>query len=74
MAPLLQGTVTLHIVGLFNIAPADTAFWHGEDFLPIQGQQVNSFQLLVPSEAYLSALDQIASAPHRDTVILAPDI
>ncbi len=62
------GTVTLHIVGLFNISPADTTFWHGEDFLPIQGQQVNSFTLLVPSEAYLSALDQIASAAHQDNV------
>jgi ABC-type antimicrobial peptide transport system permease subunit len=63
-----SGKVTLRIVGLFNIAPADTTFWHGEDFLPIQGQQVNSFTLLVPSEAYLSALDQIASAARQDTV------
>ena len=63
-----SGTVTLHIVGLFNIAPADTPFWHGEDFLPIQGQQADSYSLLVPSEAYLSALDQVASASHRATV------
>jgi ABC-type antimicrobial peptide transport system permease subunit len=63
-----QGTVTVHIVGLFNLAPGDTAFWHGEDFLPIQGQQLNSFTLLVPNEAYLSALDQIASAAHQNTV------
>lgn len=62
------GTMTLHIVGLFNIAPADTTFWHGEDFLPIQGQQVNSFTLLVSNDAYLSALDQIASAARQDTV------
>ena len=63
-----SGTVTVHIVGLFNIAPGDTTFWHGEDFLPIQEQQLNSFALLVPSEAYLSALDQIASAAHQVTV------
>jgi FtsX-like permease family len=62
------GTVNVHIVGLFNIAPADTTFWHGEDFLPIQGQQVNSLQLLVPTGAYLSAISQIASAAHQDTV------
>ncbi|HYX50085.1 MAG TPA: FtsX-like permease family protein, partial [Ktedonobacteraceae bacterium] len=55
-------------VGLFNIAAADTPFWHGEDFLPIQEQQVNSFQLLIPSQAFLSSLDQIASAAHQDTV------
>jgi len=62
------GTLTLRIVGLFNIAPADTPFWHGEDFLPIQGQQADSYSLLVPSEAFLTALDQIASASHQDTV------
>jgi ABC-type lipoprotein release transport system permease subunit len=62
------GTVTVHIVGLFNIAPADTSFWHGEDFLPIQGQQVNSYTFLIPKEAYLSAIDQIASASHQATV------
>jgi hypothetical protein len=63
-----SGTVTLRIVGLFNIAPADTPFWHGEDFLPIQGQQADSYSLLVPSEAFLGALDRVASASHRDTV------
>ena len=63
-----SGTVSIHIVGLFNIAPEDTPFWHGEDFLPIQGQQINSFQLLVPSEAYLSVLDQIAHVAHQNTV------
>ena len=63
-----SGTVTAHIVGLFSIAPADTPFWHGEDFLPIQGQQINSYQLLIPDEAYLSVLDHIAHAAHQDTV------
>ncbi len=63
-----SGTVTVHIVGLFNIAPANMSFWHGEDFLPIQGQQLNSITLLVSSEAYLSALDKIASAAHQVTV------
>ena len=63
-----SGTVTLHIVGLFNVAPADTPFWHGEDFLPIQGEQADSYSLLVPSEAFLGALDQVASASHRDIV------
>jgi ABC-type antimicrobial peptide transport system permease subunit len=63
-----SGTVTVRIVGLFNIAPADTLYWHGEDFLPIQAQRVNSFSLLVPDQAYLSALDQIASAARQQTV------
>jgi ABC-type antimicrobial peptide transport system permease subunit len=62
------GTVTLRIVGLFNISPADAPFWHGEDFLPIQGQQADSSTLLVPGEAFLNALDQIASTSHQDTV------
>ena len=63
-----SGTISVRIVGFFNTSPVDTTFWHGEDFLPIQGQKVNSFTLLVPSEAYLSALDQIASAAHQNTV------
>ncbi len=62
------GTVTLRIVGLFNVAPADTSYWHGEDFLPIQRQQADSYTLLVPGEAFLTALDQIAAASHEDTV------
>jgi ABC-type antimicrobial peptide transport system permease subunit len=63
-----SGTISVHIVGLFDISPVNTSFWHGEDFLPIQGQQVNSISLLVPSVAYLSALDRIASVAHQNTV------
>jgi ABC-type antimicrobial peptide transport system permease subunit len=66
--PSPTGPVTLRIVGLFNIAPADTPYWHGEDFLPIPGQRADSYTLLVPSTAFLTGLDQIASNSHRDTV------
>jgi ABC-type antimicrobial peptide transport system permease subunit len=63
-----SGTVTLRIVGLFSIAPADTPYWQGEDFLPIQGQQADSYSLLVPGDAFLAALDQIATTAHEDSV------
>src|SRR5260370_41356466 len=63
-----SGILKLRVVGLFNLIPGNAAFWHGESFEPTETNQVFSSPLLVPNEALLSALDQLAAAAHADTV------
>ena len=62
------GKLKLRIVGLFNVAPASDAFWHGQDFQPINQYQQNSYTLLVPGPSFLAALDAIASTYHSNVV------
>lgn len=66
--PTPSGILKLRVVGLFNLIPRDAAFWHGESFEPTETNQVLSSPLLVPNEALLTALDQLAAAAHADTV------
>jgi len=56
------GILKLRIVGLLNIPPQQAAFWHGQDFQLTQQNQLPSYTLLVPSEAFLATLDQLASS------------
>ncbi len=63
-----SGILKLRVVGLFNLIPGNAAFWHGESFEPTETNQVFSSPLLVPNEALLTALDQLAAAAHADTV------
>lgn len=62
------GKLKLRIVGLFNVASASDAFWHGQDFQPINQSQQNSYTLLVPGTSFLAALDAIASTYHSNVV------
>ncbi len=62
------GTFALHVVGLFTITQAQTAFWHGQDFQPTSQNQTTSYTFLVPSDALLTALDHLAATFHSDTV------
>lgn len=62
------GTITLRIVGLFNLTAASTAFWHGETFQPTGNSQSLSYPLLVPTDSFLAALDSLAAAAHGDSV------
>ncbi len=63
-----SGTLTLHVVGLFTVKAASGSFWHGQNFLPVQGSQGLSYTFLVPAGAFLAALDHIAAQAHADTV------
>jgi ABC-type antimicrobial peptide transport system permease subunit len=66
--PSPSGALKLQIVGLFNVSQENDPFWSGENFQPATVNQVASYTLLVPNEALLGALDQIAAASHADTV------
>lgn len=61
------GVVQLHIAGLFNVKPGDP-FWHGQDFQPVQEEQLHAYTLLVAGDAFLAALDRIAAASNADAV------
>ncbi len=68
--PVPASSLRLHlrVVGLFTIPAANAWFWHGEDFEPVQQGQANSYSLLVPNEALLAAIDQLAATSGTDTV------
>jgi ABC-type antimicrobial peptide transport system permease subunit len=66
-----SGVLHVHVVGLFNVTPANVPFWHGEDFTPSSTGQGLSYPLLVSNEALLTSLDHIAAAsniPNAATV------
>lgn len=62
------GTLNLRVVGLFQATPA--YLWHGNNFQPLPQGQLNSYTLLIPSSAFLAALDHRAAASHADAVFL----
>lgn len=61
--PNPAGTLTLRIVGLFNLTAASAAFWHGETFQPTGTSLSPSYPLLVPTDSFLAALDSLADEP-----------
>ncbi|HLI09349.1 MAG TPA: FtsX-like permease family protein [Ktedonobacteraceae bacterium] len=62
------GTITMRVVGIFNLTAANAVFWHGETFQPTSSGQSLLYPLLIPTSSFLSALDTIAAAAHSDTV------
>ena len=56
--------VTLHVVGIFKLVSGNDAYWHNEDFQPIQpdtGPPI--YKALVSNETLLNALSQVHSNP-----------
>jgi ABC-type lipoprotein release transport system permease subunit len=61
------GILKLRIAGLFNVRPGDP-FWHGQDFQPVKEDQLHAYTLLIAGDAFLAALDRIATASNADAV------
>ena len=70
----LQQKITAHLVGLFQITPANSAYWHGNDFNPISlvseaTSTIYKYTLFVPDNALLALSDLVSSTAHVDGVI-----
>ena len=63
-----SGSVHVRVVGLFTLTSTQVSFWHGETFQPASTQQARSYTFLVPNEAFLTTVDDLAAAAHADTV------
>jgi putative ABC transport system permease protein len=62
------GILTLRVTGIFTTTASNASFWHGQDFLPLTNDTGTTFPIFVPSSAWLSAVDSIATARHTRTV------
>ncbi len=67
--------IKAHIVGLFSIDPANSAYWHGENFqassFVVSGGKTteNFYTLLMPDNALTKVFDSLSSQHHRDAII-----
>ena len=67
---LYSATITVHLVGLFQVTPSNLAYWHGDDFsllsLANEGSTTQyQYTLVVPADALLTLFDNLR-ALHRD--------
>jgi ABC-type antimicrobial peptide transport system permease subunit len=65
--------VTVDLVGLFSVTPANTAYWHGENFAPLKvavegGPTYTSDTMVVSDQALLSLFDSLSAANHTNTI------
>ena len=67
--------ITARLVGLFNVTPANAAYWHSEDFKTITLFNANKvsdyfyqYVFLVPDDALLGLYDHLIALSHVDTV------
>ncbi len=65
--------ITAVVVGIFTITPANTAYWHGQDFNPggiaLQGTITQAqYTMLVSEDALLSLYDSLRTAYRTDAV------
>ena len=68
---VLNGTLNLRIVGLFETRSPSDYLWHGSTFLPDPNDAtLNIYTLLLPSDALLSALSHIATIAHAPAMFL----
>ena len=67
----LTGTLRLRVVGLFHIKSASDYLWHGTTFLPDPHEaSVNSYTVLLPSDALLATLNHMAAPAHAPALFL----
>lgn len=64
--------VTAHVVGIFNIDPANSAYWHGDTFKSVsytQGKVIQyTFNMLVPNESLFTILEHVRSLTRTDAI------
>ena len=69
----LTKTIDAHVVGFFSLDPSNAAYWHGEDFKPVQialevGPPLSQYTFLVPDKALLPVFDHLVSVYHSDAI------
>lgn len=66
--------IKAHVVGLFSIDPANSAYWHGENFqassFVVSGGRTteNYYTLLMPDNALTKVFDYLSSQHHHDAI------
>lgn len=63
-----SASITVQLVGLFNVPPAATPFLHEASFQPSTSNGETTETLLAPLPALLSTFDQLAAQAHSDVV------
>ena len=57
-------SLSLHVVGIFNLASTDDVFWHGDDFQYYQPSDfITNFNGLVATTPLMSTLDRLCNDP-----------
>ena len=60
----LSRTMSLHVVGIFNLATTDDVFWHGDDFQYYQPSDfITNFNGLVATTPIMTSLDRLCNDP-----------
>src|SRR5437588_202373 len=70
---LYSATITVHLVGLFQVTPSNLAYWHGDDFSPLSLANAGSttqyqYTLVVPADALLTLFDRLRALHQTDAI------
>jgi hypothetical protein len=64
-------SLSLHVVGIFNLASTDDVFWHGDDFQYYQPSDfVTNFNGLVATDPLMSTLNRLCNDPTLQYYVL----
>ena len=63
-------TLSLRVVGLFEVRATNISYWQGNDFQTVKENQWSSFTLLLPNTALLAALDHLVVSSHSNAIFL----